>query len=146
MQLLKAMQISASGMSLDRMRLQIVAGNIANANSTRTPDNQGPYRRRLMMIETQPFDRVYQDAIGHDDGPSVDIPQLVGIVQDTSPGPTIFDPGHPDADPNGYVTMPNVNIVEEMVDMMSASRSYEANLNALEASRDMALKALEIGR
>ena len=146
MELLRSLQVSAAGMAAERARLEIVSSNIANANSTRSADGSGPYQRRLPVVKACNFQDVFEDASAHwdEEGPSV--PQVVDVITDSEPGTRLYDPSHPDADPEGYVEMPNVNIVKEIVDLMTASRAYEANLNALSASKDMAAKSLDIGR
>jgi len=144
--LFSSMQISAAGMSAQRTRMDIVAANIANAESTRTPEG-GPYRRRQVVFQAisseKPFSAVFSDSIGGKEPKSV---KVSDIVQDQSPFQKIYDPSHPDADKNGMVSQPNVNTVVEMVDMNSAARSFEANVTAMEASNRMFLKAMELLR
>ena len=143
MDLLSSLQISASGLSAERTRLQSISSNIANAQTTRTPEGTA-YRRKMPVfsaerVEDHPFAQALDRQLRQ--------PRVVDIVEDRRPNTQVYDPGHPDADPEtGLVEMPNVNIVEEMVDMISASRAYEANVSALTATKNMALKALEIGR
>ena len=133
-----SMEISASGLSAQRRRLDIIANNIANANTTRTPDG-GPYRRQQVL-----FTPHLEEMGGGVTRPAgVELPET---VIDPSPPRSVYDPGHPDADPRGYVMMPNVNPVREMVDMIAATRAYEANATAMGAAKSMALKALEIGK
>lgn len=133
-----SLQISASGLSAQRQRMDAVSNNIANASTTRTPEG-GPYRRQEVVFAV----RTEEPNLGVRRTAGVESPQ---IVEDATPPRTVYQPGHPDADANGYVQMPNVNIVEEMVDMISATRSYEANVTALNAAKAMTMKALEIGR
>lgn len=121
--------ISASGLVAQRFRLDAIASNLANAETTRTPDG-GPYVRKQVIFEA-----------GTDPGV-----QAVSAVPDNRPARSVHLPGHPDADAQGNVQMPNVNTVEEMVDLVAATRSYEANVTALNASKGMVKKALEIGR
>ena len=121
---------SASGMAAERLRLDTVSSNLANINTTRTPEG-GPYRRLMTVMESAP------------DGRGV---RVARIVQDESSPLLVHNPGHPDADVDGNVAMPNVNPVLEMVDMISASRSYEANVALINGSKSMFQKALEIGR
>lgn len=121
--------ISASGLTAQRLRLDVIANNLANAETTRTPEG-GPFQRQQVVFETGPEDGV----------------QVVEITPDTRPSQQEYRPGHPDADARGYVQMPNVNAVEEMVDLVAATRSYEANVTALNASKGMIKKAMEIGR
>jgi flagellar basal-body rod protein FlgC len=130
--------ISASGIFAQRARLDVIANNIANAESTRTPTG-GPYRRQQIS-----FQALYRKSIA-----GVAIPagvQVSGVIEDPTDYRVVYDPGHPDADSQGYVRMPNVNIVEEMVDMISATRAYEANVTALNATKAMISSAIEIGR
>ncbi|WP_066872269.1 flagellar basal body rod protein FlgC [Clostridium mediterraneense] len=130
-----AMRISASGLSAERLRMDVVASNIANSSVTRGEDGK-PYVRKIAV-----FQENLDSALGMNGIKSI------GIVNDDSPLRQKYDPGHPDADPEtGYVTMPNVNILNEMADMIAASRSYEANVDTLNASKSMFMKALEIGR
>ncbi|OIQ12526.1 flagellar basal body rod protein FlgC [Neomoorella thermoacetica] len=145
MELLPALAISASGLTAERLRLDIIANNLANINTTRTPQG-GPYRREVPV-----FAERLQEAMGQLPGrPSSRAPgagvEVAAIVEDNSPPRLVYDPSHPDADANGYVHLPNINIVNEMVDMITASRAYEANVTVLNAAKAMTLKALEIGR
>jgi flagellar basal-body rod protein FlgC len=134
MGLISTLRASASGLSAERLRMDLIADNLANANTTRTPDGQ-PYRRKVAIFE-----------------PITPTPRTPGgvrvaqIAQDPSPPRMVYDPSHPDADPNGYVTYPNVDIVHEMVDMITASRAYEANIQAFNAAKGMFLRTLDIGR
>ncbi|ACL70440.1 flagellar basal body rod protein FlgC [Halothermothrix orenii] len=144
--MLDSLNISASGLTAQRLRMDIIADNIANVNTTRTEDG-GPYRRKLPVFrerEADSFARVFQSKLGKDtDRRGVEV---VGIREDDSPFKMVYNPGHPDANEEGYVAMPNVNITTEMVDMISASRAYEANVTALNTAKNMALKALQIGQ
>ena len=144
MGLFGAIDASASGLTAERLRLDVISNNIANANTTRTVEG-GPYRRHMVVFEpregTASFSQDFSQHI--DSGNGV---RAVGITKDTSPTRRVYDPNHPDADANGYVEMPNINIVSEMVDMMTATRAYEANVTAVNAAKTMALKALDIGR
>ena len=143
MALLKILQVSASGLSAERTRLQTVSSNIANAQTTRTEEG-GPYQRRLPVFRS---DSVSNNPFGDVLEQKLQAPKVVEVVVDKRPNEQVYNPGHPDADPEtGMVEMPNVNVVEEMVDMISASRAYESNVTAISATKNMALKALEIGR
>ena len=145
----EALRIGSTGLTAQRLRLDLISNNIANAQTTRT-ENGGPYQRQDVIFQAE-------------DGGSSFLPSLVAarrnqlgtlnggvkvaqVITDTETGSRVYDPTHPDADANGYVTYPNVNIVVEMTNMLSATRSYEANLATVEAAKRMALKALEIGR
>jgi flagellar basal-body rod protein FlgC len=142
MNLLGILQVSASGLTAERTRLQTVSSNIANARTTRTPDG-GPYQRQMPVFEAQDLQGEFGDMLGD----RLQAPLVTSVVADQRPAEMVYDPGHPDADPDtGLVAMPNVNVVEEMVDMISASRGYESNVTAISATKNMLLKALEIGR
>lgn len=130
--------ISASGIFAQRVRLDAIANNVANAETTRTPEG-GPYRRQSVS-----FRAVYEDSIGNRAAPAG--VRVDGVTQDPTDYRMVYDPGHQDADASGYVKMPNVNVVEEMVDMISATRAYEANVTALNAAKAMIASGIEIGR
>ena len=143
---------SASGLTAERLRMDVISNNIANANTTRTREG-GAYHRRYVVFEPRDlkkpgFASFLSKAMNT--GGEPDIPgdgvRAVAIEADDSPGTLVYDPGHPDADAEGYVERPNVNIVAEMVDMITASRGYEANTTAINAAKAMAMRALEIGR
>lgn len=137
-----AFAISASGLRAQRLRMDVIAANLANAQSTRTPGG-GPYRRRDVVLEATPQSESFEDMLA---APSSAAVRVVRVVEDHRPPQLVFDPGHPDADAKGYVAMPNVNVVTEMVDMMAAARAYEANIAALNATKRVLEAALEIGR
>ena len=132
--LFSAMEISASGLSAQRIRMNVIARNIANAQTTHAPKG-GPYRRKEVVFAS------ILDDVGKEQGVRV-----MGTFTDPSPFNIVYDPAHPDADPQGYVKMPNVNVILEMIDMISATRAYEANITAFKSAQNMALKALEIAR
>lgn len=140
MRLLSSMAISASGLTAERLRMDLIASNLANINTTRTPEG-GPYRRKVAVF-AEKLDQAIQGSKNFR-GKGV---QVAAIAEDQSPPKLVYDPSHPDANEQGYVEMPNINIVTEMVDLITATRSYEANVTALNAAKSMALKALEIGR
>ena len=141
--------ISASGMTAERLRMDVVANNLANVNTTRTPGG-GPFRRQqvAMAPATATFGETLVGLSGEDDGTETARGgvQVSGILPDMRPFKRVYQPGHPDADKQGYVNLPNVDTVTEMADMMSATRAYEANVAAVGAVKGMAMKALEIGR
>jgi len=136
-----ALDISASGLSAERIRMNVIANNIANANATKTPGG-GPYRK-----EQVEFISVLKDAIGSSD---IDGAERLGgvkvsqIVKSKEPFNKVYNPGHPQADGNGFVEMPNVNVATEMVDLVTASRAYEANIAVINSSKDMTNQALSI--
>ncbi|NLM74113.1 MAG: flagellar basal body rod protein FlgC [Clostridiaceae bacterium] len=148
MGLFNSFNISASALSAQRLRMDIISQNIANVNTTRTEDGT-PYRRKVVLFqekkEAAPFSQYLSEESRNRylTGSGV---RVSGIVEDPTPFKEVYDPSHPDADENGIVRMPNVEIVTEMVNMISATRAYEANVTALNASKSMAMKALEIGR
>jgi len=145
MDTLTAMQISGSALKAERARLNIAAMNLANANTTRTLEG-GPYKAKSVVFAAKPLDGVnFQDTLNSATERLRKV-EVVRISEDKAPFKEVYDPSHPDADANGVVRLPNVNVAEQMVDMMSAKRSYEANVTALDAVKNMALKALEIGR
>jgi len=151
MSFFETMNTSASALTAQRLRMDVISENLANANTTRTADG-GPYRRQTVIFEEigggaaarGSFGRRLQSAINRTQaGSGV---RVSNIVEDQRPGTRVFDPAHPDSDEDGYVTMPNVNVVEEMVNMISASRSYEANITAIGTTRSMLQRTLEISR
>ncbi len=146
MDLYDAMRTSASGLSAQRLRMNLISANLANVHTTRTAEG-GPYRRREVVFQAVSPARGFGAAMrgAATAAPPCEVRPLK-IIEDVRPPLLKYDPGHPDADENGYVALPQVNVMEEMVNLMSATRSYEANLNAVRAARDMALKALEIGK
>jgi len=139
------MNISASGMTAQRLRLDIISQNIANVNTTRD-ENGNPYRRKTVVFaekDMTPFGDILLRTAGKA-GSGV---KVTKIVEDTETElRKVYDPSHPDADEEGYVSYPNVNIVHEMTDMIDASRAYEANVTAFNATKSMAMKGLEIGK
>ena len=138
-----ALSISASGLTAERARMDVTAENLANAQTTRGADGQA-YRRKEVILQEQSggFGAQLSAAMGGRGGGV----QVAGIAQDATPGKRVYDPGHPDADADGYVTMPNVDAVAEMVDLISASRAYEANVTAMQAAKQMFSKTLELLR
>jgi len=128
--------VSASALAAQRQRMNTIASNMANANSTRTAEG-GPYRRQDVVFSSELMGATQSGLEGV---------KVSGIVKDESPFKMIHDPGHPDADKDGFVAMPNVNIIEEMVNMMMATRAYEASVSAFNMSKAMFAKTLELGR
>lgn len=145
-----SINISASGLTAEKTRMDIISKNIANANTTRATGGM-PYRRQMVVFQERKDNSFsyylskYKQEFKKDkfDGKGVKISK---IVEDTTPFRLVYEPGHPDADENGYVKKPNVDMSKEMVDMISATRAYEANVTALNASKGMLIKALDIGR
>lgn len=144
MDILTSIDIAANGMTAQRTRLNVISMNLANANTTRTA-NGGPYRQKTVIFETVPATSFKEQFLNALDRHlySVKVTRIEGVPGDFK---KIFDPAHPDADEKGYVYLPNVNLVQEMVKMLNANRSFEANASVVRAAKDMALKALDIGR
>ena len=136
-----AISASASALSVERTRIEVAVSNIANAESTRGPDGQ-PYRRRDVLLSTEPV-TAFDAVLGQVSASGV---KVAGIVQDQAPFRRRYEPSHPDADTDGFVSLPNVDTSEEMVDMLGAARAYQANLAAIGLIKDMVAKALELGR
>jgi flagellar basal-body rod protein FlgC len=142
-----ALEISASGLTAERLRMDVTAENLANAQTTRGADGQ-PYRRKeVVLAERQgpgSFGAALAGAMGRGGAPGG--VEVASIAQDQTPLKQVYDPGHPDADANGYVQMPNVDPVAEMVDLISAQRAYEANVTAMQAAKQMFSKTLDLLR
>jgi flagellar basal-body rod protein FlgC len=142
-----ALAISSTGMGAERLRMDVIADNLANANTTRGADGQ-PYRRREVVLQAGQggFAQVLGTVAGGASGSATGGVQVAGIVEDGTPPRRVYDPGHPDADAQGYVSMPNVNPVTEMVDLITASRGYEANVTAMNAAKQMFTRTLDVLR
>ena len=148
MSLFESFDISASALTAERLRMDVTAENLANAETTRTA-NGGSYRRKEVVLEQMPtsggFGANLAAAMGAGTGSAgASGVQVAGIVEDATPLKTIYDPGNPDADKRGYVKMPNVDTVTEMTDLISASRSYEANVTAMQTGKEMYAKTLDL--
>lgn len=143
---LTGMRISSSGMSAQRMRMNTIASNIANINTTQTPEG-GPYRRKDVVFESMPDAKNFGEIItSTDPHGAFQRVQVTDVISDRKAPLLKYEPDHADANADGYVAYPNINLMEEMTNMIQASRGYEANVTAIQASKDMALSALEIGR
>ncbi|WP_442896013.1 flagellar basal body rod protein FlgC [Alicyclobacillus fastidiosus] len=139
-----SMNIAASGLTANQLWLNVISNNIANANTTRTPQG-GPYRREIVNFAPASQSASFQNVLGATMATGDGGVQVTSITQDTSPLKSVYDPSSPDA-VNGYVQMPNVDIATEMVDMVTASRAYEANATAFDAAKQMDVDALSIGK
>lgn len=143
---LDALRASASGLSAQRLRMKLIAGNLANVNTTRTAEG-GPYQRREPIFAAEaPAAGSFRDMLAvQQEGDAVAV-RTVGVVKDDREPVMKYAPDHPDADEKGFLALPNISVTEEMVNLVSASRSYEANIAAIKATKNMVAKALEIGR
>ena len=149
MGLYTSIEVSASGLSAQRLAMDVIANNIANVNTTRTSEG-GPFKRQLVVMAQKNEATATQTAnpadTSGDPGAARAGVEVVGIIKDPSADKLIYDPSHPDADAQGYVHMPNIEVVKEMVDMMAASRAYEANVTAIQESRQMGAATLGLLR
>lgn len=141
-----SLNIGATGLTAQRLRMDTISQNIVNVNTTRT-ENGTPYRRKVVVFEEKSQDTPFSEYLNQSSK------QLIGngvrvarIIEDRTPFKKVYDPGHPDADEDGYVEMPNVDVLTEMINMISATRSYEANVTSINTTKGMAMKALEIGK
>ena len=141
MEFFTAFKICGSGLSAQRAKLDVITSNIANVSTTSTPEG-GPYKRKMITFSAEPlkegFDKSLADAVR--------IVKVQNVIEEKDGFKRIYDPAHPDADKDGVVTLPNVNIMLEMTDLITASRSYEACATAFDAAKNMAIKAMEIGK
>jgi flagellar basal-body rod protein FlgC len=144
MDLLTGLRIGSSGMSAQRMRMNAISSNIANINTTRTPEG-GPYRRKDVVLEAIPEAKSFNEILSHEQEKFNRV-QVTDIVSDTKAPLLKYEPENPDANEDGYVAYPNINLMEEMANMIQATRAYEANVSAIQAVKGMANSALEIGR
>lgn len=141
MDVFTGMDVLSSGLSAERTRMNVTASNLANLNTTRTAAG-GPYQRLDPVFATTNMQRPFRDALDA----QIHGVQVKSLETDPTPPRVVYDPGHPDADAEGYVQLPNINMVEEMVNMITASRSYEAGVTAMQSLKAMAQRALSIGR
>jgi flagellar basal-body rod protein FlgC len=144
MSLFGGMEISASALTAERLRMDVVAENLANAQTTRGADGQ-PYRRKEVVLQERAASFGASLSAAMSQGTSAGV-EVAAIAEDQTPLKRVYDPGHPDADPQGYVSMPNVDTVTEMVDLISAQRAYEANVTAMQAAKQMFSRTLELLR
>jgi flagellar basal-body rod protein FlgC len=143
MDFLSALRISATGLSAERVRVNLAASNLANAESTRGPDGL-PYRRLDPVLEASPFEAELGAAGAA--GTGLSGVRVARIAEDTSPGKRVYNPAHPDASADGFVTLPNVNPIHEVVNLISAQKAYDANATAVDTLKGMAQRALDISR
>lgn len=139
MDIFTTFDVSASALKAQRIRLNTISSNLANVETTSTPEG-GPYKKKSVYFQTKPVS--FKEQLDS----SIQGVEVAKIIEDSEEPKRIYDPSHPDAGEDGYVEMPNISVIKEMVDMMSATRSYEANTTVIKSAKRMALKALEIGR
>lgn len=139
-------RVSGSGLSAQRTRLNAISSNIANINTTRTPEG-GPYKKKDVVFQSIPDAKNFGEVLSSANPKSqIERVQVVDVINDTRAPILKYEPNHPDANEEGYVAYPNINMMEEMTNMIQATRAYEANVSALQSAKDMALASLEIGR
>ena len=143
MDILNSFRINGSALQAQSIRLNTISSNLANVETTSTPEG-GPYKKKSVYFQTKPL--AFKDQLESSMKKSMQGVEVSKIIEDQSPPRKVYNPSHPDAGEDGYVEMPNISVLEEMVDMMSATRSYEANVTSIKMAKRMALKALEIGR
>lgn len=142
MDIFTSFDISASALKAHKVRLDTISSNLANVETTSTPDG-GPYKKKSVYFQSTPVS--FEDHLRQNIDNSLQGVRISKILQDEEPPKLVYKPSHPDAREDGYVAMPNINVIEEMVDMMNATRSYEANTTVIQSAKRMAMKALEIG-
>ena len=134
-------KVCASGFAAQRAKMDVIITNLANVSTTRTPEG-GPYKRKVIVFSSEPVKENFDDVLGE----TLQQVKVEGIVRDSKGVKMVFDPGHPDADEKGFVAMPDINSIVEMSDMIIANRAYEACVTAFDATKNMALKTLDIGK
>ncbi len=145
MDFLTSMQISSSGLSVQRQRMEVISSNLANVETTRTPEG-GPYRKKSVVVSALPLENDFGSVLKNEFGESLNQALVTQVIRDQSEPRTVFNPSHPDANKEGYVSLPNINVISEIVDMVTTTRSFEANVTAINAAKSMALRAIELGR
>jgi len=145
MDFLTNMKISSSGLSVQRKRMETISSNLANLETTRTPEG-GPYRRKDVVITALPLESEFGNTFKNELGDKLSKVQVTDVVEDQEEPRLVYNPSHPDANDLGYVAMPNIDQMSEMVDMVTTQRSFEANVTALNASKAMAIRAIDLGR
>ncbi len=145
MDFLTSLKISSSGLAANRKRMGAISSNIANAQTTRTPEG-GPYRKKEVVFGSEPARESFGEILEGELDEKAQSVHATEVISSDKPPVLKYEPDHPDANEQGYVAYPDINVMEEMADMISASRAYEANISALNTTKSMAMKALEIGR
>ena len=144
----KSMNISSSGLAAQRLRMNVLSSNLANAQTTKVEGQEGPYKRKDVVFSAVPEAGIGSFESFLDDAHQTQLSKVkvVQLHEDNKDPRRVYDPSHPDADQSGYISLPNIDVMSEMVNMITATRSYEANVTAMNNAKQMALKALEIGR
>ncbi|MEE9259005.1 MAG: flagellar basal body rod protein FlgC [Nitrospinaceae bacterium] len=145
MDFLTSMKISSSGLSAQRKLMETIASNLANIETTRTPAG-GPYRRKDVVITAMPVEDDFGTVLKNELGENLSKVMVTDIVEDQNEPKLVYNPNHPDANEAGYVSMPNIDLMSEMVNLITSSRSFEANITAINAAKSMALRAIDLGR
>lgn len=145
MDYLKSLQISASGLAANKKRMDAISSNIANSQTTRTAEG-GPYRPKEVVFGSEPARKNFAEILEGEIDESAQAVHATDVISTNRPPKPVYDPNHADAGPDGYVLYPDINVMQEMANMIEANRAYEANISALNTSKSMAMKALEIGR
>ncbi|WP_028574045.1 flagellar basal body rod protein FlgC [Desulfonatronovibrio hydrogenovorans] len=145
MSFMKSLDIGASALSAERTHLNTISMNLANVNTTRTPEG-GPYKRKTVLFKAVPVETPFAKAMQTELERELRGVKAKAVLNDNRPFKQVYDPGHPDANQEGYVSLPDINVVEEMANMLTAMRTYEANVSAITTTKSMYNKALEIGR
>ncbi len=143
MDILNTLKIGGSALKAHSLRLNTISSNLANIETTSTPEG-GPYKKKSVYFQSKPLS--FKEQLQGEMNNAAQGVEVTKIIEDTSPPRKVYDPSHPDAQEDGYVDMPNISVIEEMVDMMSTTRSYQANVTSIKSAKRMAIKALEIGR
>lgn len=146
MDFMSALDIGSSALSAQRTHLNVISMNLANIRSTQTANGEGPYQRKSVVFESTPVDTPFSKAMQSALDRDLSGVKVTGVVNDNRPPRMAYEPGHPDADENGYVAYPDINVVEEMANMITTMRSYEANAASISTTKTMFNKALEIGK
>ena len=146
MDLLTSLKISSSGLTANKKRMAAISSNIANAQTTRTADGAGPYQPKEVVFGSEPMRESFSEILEGELQENAQAVHATEIQNSKKPPILKYEPNHPDANPDGYVAYPNINTMEEMANMIEASRAYEANINAMSTAKSMAIKDLEIGR
>jgi flagellar basal-body rod protein FlgC len=146
MSFVNSLKVNASALAAERIRMNVISSNIANANSTRTEDGEGPYKRKDVIFTARNSGERFEDLMRLCIDPTIKEVKVDGIIEDVKPPRRVYNPAHPDADLEGYIALPNISVVEEMVNMITSTRSFESNVETINATKSMAQTAIQIGR